>query len=221
MDANTLRPEQEPNIFDQFQTQYLFPESGALETQLQSMRASSPTYQAALGEIQTRSVQPPEDKNPAFGWTEINEGTAGLSSSAFIFADDLGVSEGYDQGLLGVVVRGIDEQGQMVQEERFELVQKPSQGIEDPGQITVVAAFAQGAAFSPGAQASTIWSRFRGCVESKCISTCQNSLVACAGAWPVYLKCVAAACGGCALKCGACAGCECSGWCRWASGCCR
>jgi hypothetical protein len=64
------------------------------------------------------------------------------------------------------------------------------------------------------------WSAWTGCLYRDCASTCLNSLWACSGTWAAYFWCVAAACGGCVLKCSACATCDCSWWCRWAAGCC-
>jgi hypothetical protein len=64
------------------------------------------------------------------------------------------------------------------------------------------------------------WSAWTGCLGGNCASTCLGSLVTCAGTWAAYLWCVVAACGGCVLKCTACATCDCSWWCRWAAGCC-
>ena len=64
------------------------------------------------------------------------------------------------------------------------------------------------------------WSAWVGCLRSRCASTCLNSLWACTGTWAAYFWCVVAACGGCVLRCSACATCDCSWWCRWAAGCC-
>jgi hypothetical protein len=68
--------------------------------------------------------------------------------------------------------------------------------------------------------ANSWWSAWTGCLQRSCISTCLTSLVVCSGTWAAYFWCVAAACGGCVLKCSACATCDCSWWCRWAAGCC-
>jgi hypothetical protein len=68
--------------------------------------------------------------------------------------------------------------------------------------------------------ANSWWSAWVGCLRGRCASTCLTSLGACSGTWAAYFWCVAAACGGCVLRCAACAGCDCSWWCRWASGCC-
>lgn len=64
------------------------------------------------------------------------------------------------------------------------------------------------------------WSAWVGCLQRSCLSTCLSSLVACSGTWAAYFWCVAAACGGCVLRCAGCATCDCSWWCRWAAGCC-
>jgi len=69
-------------------------------------------------------------------------------------------------------------------------------------------------------EAHSWWSAWVGCLQRSCASTCLTSLFACTGTWAAYFWCVAAACGGCVLRCSACATCDCSWWCRWAAGCC-
>jgi hypothetical protein len=69
-------------------------------------------------------------------------------------------------------------------------------------------------------EAHSWWSAWVGCLRSRCASTCLSSLFTCSGTWAAYFWCVAAACGGCVLRCSACATCDCSWWCRWAAGCC-
>jgi hypothetical protein len=69
--------------------------------------------------------------------------------------------------------------------------------------------------------AQSWWTAARSCVTRSCTSVCVGSLVTCSGTWAAYLICVAAACGGCWVKCAACATCNCKWWCRWATGCCR
>jgi hypothetical protein len=64
------------------------------------------------------------------------------------------------------------------------------------------------------------WSAWIGCLYRDCASTCLISLWSCSGTWAAYFWCVAARCGGCVVKCAACATCDCSWWCRWAAGCC-
>ena len=68
--------------------------------------------------------------------------------------------------------------------------------------------------------ANSWWSAWVGCLQRSCASTCLTSLWTCSGTWAAYFWCVAATCGGCVLRCSACASCDCSWWCRWASGCC-
>jgi hypothetical protein len=66
------------------------------------------------------------------------------------------------------------------------------------------------------------WTAFTGCLTRSCVTVCANSLVTCRkGTWIEYLGCVAWNCGGCWVKCAACATCDCSWWCRWAAGCCE
>ena len=69
-------------------------------------------------------------------------------------------------------------------------------------------------------EAHSWWSAWNGCLHSKCASTCLSSLWQCTGTWSAYFWCVAAKCGGCVVKCAACATCDCRWWCRWAAGCC-
>jgi hypothetical protein len=64
------------------------------------------------------------------------------------------------------------------------------------------------------------WSAWVGCLQRDCAGTCLSSLFTCSGTWAAYLLCVAAQCGGCVLRCTACATCDCVWWCRWAAGCC-
>jgi hypothetical protein len=69
--------------------------------------------------------------------------------------------------------------------------------------------------------ANSWWTAARSCVLSGCSSVCVGSLISCSGTWAAYLLCVAAACGGCWVRCTACATCNCRWWCRWATGCCH
>jgi hypothetical protein len=72
-------------------------------------------------------------------------------------------------------------------------------------------------------KANSWWSCVKSYIKKKCASACLSALVECApGASSVlgYVVCVAAKCGGCALKSMACCACDCSWWCKWAVGCC-
>jgi len=73
--------------------------------------------------------------------------------------------------------------------------------------------------------ANSFWSAFKACVRSRnCGTACLSALVTCipsAKTWVAYFICFGAACGGCLGKCFACAACDCSWWCKWASGCCH
>lgn len=69
--------------------------------------------------------------------------------------------------------------------------------------------------------ANSWWTAARSCVIGKCGSVCIGALTVCRGTWAAYLLCVAAACGGCWVRCSACATCNCRWWCKWAAGCCR
>jgi hypothetical protein len=69
-------------------------------------------------------------------------------------------------------------------------------------------------------EANSWWSAWVGCLRSRCASSCLSALWQCAGTWTAYFWCVVAKCGGCVLRCSACATCDCSWWCRWGAGCC-
>lgn len=67
------------------------------------------------------------------------------------------------------------------------------------------------------------WTAITGCLTRQCVTVCANSLTTCwtsDSTWLQYAGCIAWNCGGCWLKCLACATCDCSWWCKWAAGCC-
>lgn len=71
-------------------------------------------------------------------------------------------------------------------------------------------------------QTHSWWSRMKKCLKNKCVAECAKSLATCPKpSWVAYLACVAARCGGCWVKCAACAGCKCKWWCKWGVGCCK
>ena len=67
------------------------------------------------------------------------------------------------------------------------------------------------------------WTALTGCVTRRCATVCANSVATCAtgGGWIKFLGCMGWNCGGCVIRCGACATCNCRWWCKWATGCCR
>lgn len=67
------------------------------------------------------------------------------------------------------------------------------------------------------------WNRLTGCLSREsCGSTCLNAAITCPKVtWPAFLICLAGRCGGCIVKCAACATCDCGFWCKWATGCCN
>jgi len=210
-----------------------FAPSNVVRQQVQAMQAAV-NFSALESELQGMGLQfslAEEDLPDAniFGYNLNRTGYAGDTNSTMFGVIDLGTgtsaqNEDEDVGLLMVGVKGFDERNQPQFLVMQELVQKP-RVVTDPSQVQVLAAFAtldspgELTAFSPSIQ-STIWSRFTGCVQRDCISTCLGALSTCSGNWAAYLGCVATKCGGCALKCGACAGCNCGFWCKWAAGCC-
>lgn len=221
MQQNVTVAEELPEITAIVRSSVYFPDEEALRRETDRLQASSATYQAALQEVQSRRLQARADGSPPFGWTEVDESVLGDQVQAMTFIQDLGSDGGEDFGLMGFVVRGIDENGRPVRQEIFELVSKPSAGVADPSDIKTVETFRDGAKVAGGIQPLGIFSRFIGCVRNSCASACLGALTACLGAFPVYLKCVIVACGGCAVKCGCCAACNCGFWCRWGCGCCR
>lgn len=221
MQQNVTIAEELPEITAIVNSSVFFPEEGVLQRETVRLQASSATYQAALQEVQSRKLQARADGSPPFGWTTVDESVLGDNVQATTFVQDLGSDGGEDFGLIGLVIRGMDENGRPVRQELFELVSKPSAGVTDLSDIKTIETFKDGAKVAGGIQPFSIFSRFIGCVRNSCASTCLGALTACAGVFPIYLKCVVVACGGCAVKCGACAACDCSFWCKWAAGCCR
>lgn len=70
-------------------------------------------------------------------------------------------------------------------------------------------------------KANSWYTRWKACLRDRCATACLGALVTCTGTWAAYFWCVVARCGGCVLRCSACASCNCSFWCKWAVGCCR
>jgi hypothetical protein len=221
MQPSVRAPQEMPNVTAIASTSVVFPDPSVLEAVAGDLQANSATYQAALAELQTMNLQIRAEAAAPFGWSTRDQSVAGPEVQALTFVQDLGSDGEQDFGLIGVIVRGTETNGLPVQREMFELVTKPTAGVADPSEVSVVATFRDGGAITPGIGVASIFSRFIKCVQGSCVSTCLGALTACAGAFPVYLKCVALACGGCALKCGACAACDCSFWCRWGVGCCE
>jgi hypothetical protein len=228
MQSNAQRPESTPDVLEIASTSFFFPDSSVLIGKVAELQANSPGYQAVLAEIQSRNlnlrVSADEGGVQPFGWTSIDDGVINPPVKSFTFIQDFGSSEGTDFGLATTVISGNDPNTNApVRQEIHELVSKPSAGVTDPEtDIRVVfAAREDGALMTPAVGTASILSRFVACIRSSCAETCLGSLVGCAGAFPVYVQCVAVACGGCALKCGACAGCNCGFWCKWAAGCCE
>jgi hypothetical protein len=213
--------EELPEVTAVLATQVIFPDQSQVESHLDSLKAKSPTYQAVLRELKSRNLQIAEAAAAPTGWYVKDSSIAGDEVRAATFVQDLGSGNGTDSGLIGVVVDGVDERGRPVRHETWEIVEKPSGAAADPASIRTIAVFRDGSLVTTDIGALSIFSRLINCVRSTCASVCLGSLTACAGVFPVYLKCVAVACGGCALKCGACATCDCSFWCKWAVGCCR
>ncbi|MEU1935053.1 hypothetical protein ACH49O_19090 [Streptomyces coeruleorubidus] len=66
------------------------------------------------------------------------------------------------------------------------------------------------------------WDALTGCLGRDCGSVCLGAAISCPKInWIAFLACLAGRCGGCVVKCAACATCDCSWWCKWAAGCCN
>ncbi|MFE7543129.1 hypothetical protein [Streptomyces platensis] len=66
------------------------------------------------------------------------------------------------------------------------------------------------------------WDRVIRCLGRDCGGVCLSAAVSCPKVnWAAFLICLAGRCGVCVIKCGACATCDCSWWCKWAAGCCE
>jgi len=198
---------------------YIFADDSAIRNTVRDLEANSASYKAVLTQMQTMNLNVSSFADaPPSGWTTLTKDIYGNDIRSLTLALSLGTSDGgADVGLMGVVVQGVDENGAPMREERFEIVEVPSGGELEQGKVTLAIQNGQSVDFAAG----NIFTRFVACVRKSCGSVCLGSLTACAGVFPVYLKCVAVACGGCALKCGACAACSCGFWCKWAVGCCN
>jgi len=200
-----------------------FPDGGVIRNELGQLQARSATYQAALQEVQSRNLQARDDDSLAepFGWTDVAQSVLGDQVKASVFVTDVGGDGENNLGIMVYVAQGIDENGRLVREEYAELVEMPVAGVADPSDLKTVALFQDGAKVAGDIEERSLLSRFTKCIRNGCSSACLGSITACAGVFPVYLKCVIVKCGGCAVKCGACAACNCSFWCKWATGCCK
>ncbi len=68
---------------------------------------------------------------------------------------------------------------------------------------------------------NSYWPRAWKCIKGSCGGPCINSLAGCTGGLAACIISIVGICGGCAVKCLACAGCNCKWWCKWAVGCCK
>lgn len=219
---NVTIAEEIPEVTAIFNTRVIWPDETQIGAQVRELEANSTTYQLVLREVQTRNLQIRSDATPPTGWSIVDTDVSGSEVRSLTIVQDLGSDEGTDTGLVGVVVQGTNPRtGLPIRTERFEIVQKPSGSGFNLEDLRTTVAVQDGDVLTGDLVAAGIFTRFVSCVRRSCASTCLASLTACAGVFPIYLKCVAVACGGCALKCGACAACNCGFWCRWATGCCR
>ena len=201
------------------------PGKEVLKNEVDRLRASSATYQAALQELQSRNLRARDDDDEddaMFGFTQTAQSVLGDEMKALSFVVDAGSDGGITYGVFFTVTQGTDpDTGRPIREEYAELVEMPTAGVADPSDVKAVALFQDGAKVAGDIQARSLLGRFTKCLRSGCSSACLGATTACLGAFPVYLKCVIVKCGGCAVKCGACAACNCRFWCKWATGCCK
>jgi hypothetical protein len=224
MQGQTVQVEKSlPETFAVLETRVMFPKEEALQNQLSSMAQNDETYRAALGELKSRSMALNDEIQP-FGWSVQDTHVTGNYNKSFVMVQDLsgGGGPGEDVGLITSVVQGQDDKGLPRTLTTVEVRVKPSQPGFNLDQIKAEVIARDGKAIAAGTVGvRDIFSRFGNCVRSSCAQVCLGALTGCVGAWPVYLQCVAVACGGCALKCAGCAGCNCGFWCKWAVGCCE
>ncbi|GAA0375231.1 hypothetical protein Acor_67390 [Acrocarpospora corrugata] len=66
------------------------------------------------------------------------------------------------------------------------------------------------------------WDALVGCLGRSCGGVCLSAALTCPKInWAAFLVCLAGRCGLCVVKCGACATCDCTWWCRPVVGCCN
>lgn len=214
-----------PEAMVELQLQTVFPDESYLEAAAAVLERDNADYQAALQHIGGLKLQASPDPGNRFGWSTVSQSPTGDHVRALTIVQDLsGGPRGQDVALVSVTVRGDRPDQELTQ---VYLVEKPAQvgpagfNLED----ATVTVFQGGQAMAGAAgvvpAAGTFWQRFVTCVRGSCGSVCLAALPTCAGTWVLYLKCLAVVCGGCVLKCSACAACDCSWWCRWAAGCCK
>jgi hypothetical protein len=66
------------------------------------------------------------------------------------------------------------------------------------------------------------WDALVACLGRNCGGVCLSAALSCPKInWAAFLICLAGRCGLCVVKCGACATCDCTWWCRPLAGCCN
>ncbi|MER5857365.1 hypothetical protein ABT131_17355 [Streptomyces sp900105245] len=66
------------------------------------------------------------------------------------------------------------------------------------------------------------WDALVACLGRNCGSVCLGAALSCPKInWAAFLLCLAGRCGLCVIRCGACAACDCTWWCRPVAGCCN
>lgn len=188
---------------------------------LASWEAGVPEYQAAMQALRSsqRTVQTSADgQASATGWTVVSEAKDGSRVRTATIIQDLagGPAGAAQSAVVAVFLQGEDLQ---TQRQFVSFVIEGEPGNLDSVQVQALGGAAAGA-ISPAA--GTFWQRFVTCLRGSCAEACLQALATCPRtSWVVFLGCMAVRCGGCALRCSACAACDCSWWCRWAAGCCR
>jgi hypothetical protein len=225
-DANgTSAPDEVPDVSLIAETRVYYPPKSAMNSTLMALQRDNLGFQAIRSELATRTTRIfQEDEASVFSFTTQDTSNLGEPLRAFNIAADFGANETSTFSIWGVTANGVSgRSGQppvLAIGEIWQGMEVPLAGIQRPEDIkAIVLANASGELVTP--EAGTLFDRFNVCMKAGCYGTCLESLVTCVGAFAAYLACVVTACGGCALKCGACAACDCAPWCSWGAGCCR
>jgi len=172
--------------------------------------AKDPGVQALAKDLDKQGFKPLKAGNKAFfGAEQTYKSSEGKTASFSIDIQSYRKAGSKDEAALGVATF---TSGKDTETYRFTLV-APSGNFDKARERKVDPRNAV-------RDAKSWWTAFRDC-SKRCGTPCAAALVSCTGTWTAYLWCLVATCGGCVLRCVACASCNCSVWCRWAAGCCR
>jgi hypothetical protein len=213
-----------PELSRLYSERVFIPPAPSVQSTLAGWTEGLAAYGAAQTELRSRHAHARaiDDPGSVFGWTTVSEANDGGQLTATTIVQDLTSNRGGPPlAIASVFLRGVEADQRI-----FFTVLLEGTPAETNVQVhTLGGAIAGGvSAMAIGPLAGTFWQRFVTCLRGGCAGTCLGSIGTCAGkggGWAAVLACIAVACGGCALRCSACAACDCSWWCRWAAGCCR